>query len=204
MDAPQSLPRPRRREDTLDLLATRRSSPAKVLGEPGPDRAAIDSMLTAAARTPDHGKLQPWRFLIVEGEARAELGRVAERCLVALEPNASDKRREAERTRFLKAPLVLLGVFVPRASKKIPEWEQVLSCGAACQNLLIAAHAHGFSCHWVTEWVSYDACFAAALGLSEAERLAGVFHIGTPQEDPSERARPALEDVAQRWTAPVT
>lgn len=185
----------------IDHLLTRRSSKPAVMGEPGPDAADLQRILTAAARVPDHKKLAPWRFVVFQGEARARFGEViAAACAAEEKEPPSPSRLETERTRFLRAPLVVAVVSRVRPVAGAPEWEQVLSCGAACMNLCHAANALGFATSWVTEWYAYSPRVTAALGLTDGERVAGFIYVGTAKERLDERERPALADVASYWT----
>ncbi len=179
----------------LRHLRTRRSVSANALTEPGPDKATLEEMLTIAARVPDHKKLAPWRFIVLAGEARAAFGeRLAEIC-AANEPDASPVRLETERARFLRAPVVVVAVSSPKPHPACPEWEQLLSAGAACLNLLHASAAMGFGAQWITEWYGYDESVKAAFGLAPHERFAGFVYIGTPTEKPDERERPDLAAI---------
>jgi nitroreductase len=184
----------------LDLLLTRRSVSANSLGEPGPSEAELELMLKAASRVPDHKKLVPWRFILFEGDARANFGRVLLKALQAEEKAApSAARLEAERTRLVRAPIVIAVISRVTPNPAAPEWEQVLSCGAACFNLCLAANALGFGTSWITEWYSYSRTVQRALGLKEHERVAGFIYIGTAKEQQAERERPRLEDIVSRW-----
>jgi nitroreductase len=185
--------------ETLDLLLRRRSSSAKTMGEPGPSAEQTRQILQAGIRVPDHGKLNPWRFVLFEGEARAQFGEVLARELAASKPNVSEALQRFERGRFLRAPLVIAIISSPQTDKPIPEWEQRLSAGAVCQNLLIAATALGFGAQWITEWCAYDAGVAKALGLSGDERVAGFLYVGTRREPLSERPRPDLDTLVRHW-----
>jgi nitroreductase len=190
-----------RSPETLDLLLRRRSASAKALGEPGPGADEVQLILQAGIRVPDHGKLAPWRFLMFEGKARGEFGAVLERILAEREPDASDIRRQMERTRFERAPLVIAVISSPKTGKPIPEWEQRLSAGAVCQTMVIAATALGFGAQWITEWYAYDDAVAKALGLSAEERVAGFLYLGTRREPLSERERPDLAKLISHWSA---
>lgn len=183
----------------LDMLLTRRSVVANNLGEPGPDAAELQRILTAAARVPDHKKLFPWRFVLFEGEARAAFGNVLAKACKAAEPEAGEMRLETEAGRFLRAPVVVAVVSRVVETPAVPEWEQILSAGAACQNMLHAATALGYSAQWITEWYAYDESVRAALGLAANERVAGFVYIGTAREAPSEHDRPDLEAIVSRW-----
>ena len=181
--------------DTLELLATRRSVPPHLLREPAPSGADLDRLLTLASRVPDHGKLAPWRFIVIAGEARTRMGDTIAAAFGADEPGAAADRIAAERGRLARAPLVIAVVSSARPHQKIPEWEQVMSAGAACTHLMIAANAMGYGTVWLTEWISYDRRILDALGLEPDERLAGFIHIGTPGERIPDRPRPALADI---------
>jgi len=180
---------------TLDLLRTRRSGSAKTMTGPGPDDTQVQTLIACASRVPDHGKLAPWRFITFTGDARARFGSVLADAIRKADPSASDERILQERNRFLRAPVVIGVVSKVRTGVPIPEWEQVLSAGASCQTLLIAAHAMGFVANWITEWYAYDANVGAALNLAEGERIAGFIYIGHPAEPLSERPRPPLEAI---------
>ena len=185
---------------SLEMLLTRRSAKAALLTAPGPDAAALDLILTAAARVPDHKKLAPWRFVVFEGAARGAFGKVlAEACAREEREPPSPDRLATERNRLLRAPVVVAVVsrVVPAAGA--PEWEQVLSCGAACFNLCLAANAQGFATCWITEWYAYSPHVRAALGLAANERIAGFVYIGTESEKQADRDRPALAAIVSRW-----
>jgi nitroreductase len=185
---------------TLDLLRTRRSLKPDRLASPGPTAAELETILTIAARVPDHKKLAPWRFVVFEGDARAQMGEVfAQACLAEDKEPPSDVRLAFERNRLLRAPLVVAVVSRVVANPGAPEWEQVLSAGAACFNMCLAANALGFGTCWITEWVSYSPRVSAAMGLGEGERLAGFVYMGTPVEKPADRDRPALSAIVSRW-----
>jgi len=175
--------------ETLALLAQRRSTKAMLLGEPGPSDAQMDALLRLAARTPDHGKLAPWRFVVIAGAARARLGANLA-AVIASDAGVDAGRLEIERNRFMHAPTCVMVVSTAAPHPKIPEWEQQLSAGAACFNLLVAAHAMGFAGCWLTEWPAYDPRARVALGLKDGERVAGFVHLGSPTQHVGERARP--------------
>ncbi len=175
--------------ETLTLLAQRRSTLAKDMGEPGPDAKQLETLLKIGARTPDHGKLFPWRFIVFQGEARAKFGEMLESRFREIEPEAPAERFELERGRFLRAPVVIAVVSDTDETHKVPEWEQILSAGAVCQNLLVAAAAMGFGAQWLTEWYAYDKPMKSALGLAPGERVAGFVYVGTPQVPAQERPR---------------
>lgn len=183
----------------LDLLLTRRSVSANSLTEPGPARAEIELMLRAASRVPDHKKLVPWRFLLFEGEAREAFGKVLAEVCAAEEKDPGAFRLETERKRFLRAPVVIAVISRVVVNPAAPEWEQVLSAGAACQNLILAAAALGYGAQWITEWYGYSEGVRKALRLAGNERVAGFVYIGTAKEKPEERGRPKLADIVAPW-----
>jgi nitroreductase len=185
--------------ESLFPLLSRRSVPPRWLGEPGPSAQEIEAVLTAAARVPDHGKLAPWRFILIEGEARQRLGEVLVKAFQADNPGADAQILAAERERFSKAPLVIAVVSRTVPHAKIPEWEQVLSAGAVCMNLLHAATALGYGASWLSGWAAFDRRVLDALGLAPDERIAGYVHIGTATEKPADRDRPNLADLVTRF-----
>lgn len=188
--------------DTLRLLLTRRSHPAMTLVEPAPQGDVLRSILQAASRVPDHGKLVPWRFILIRGDARAELGRRLLPLAQARENGElSAERREQELTRFTRAPLVVAVISRAAVHPKIPVWEQQLCVGAVCMNLVLAAHASGFAAQWLTEWMAFDDDVSAMLGLAETERVAGFIHLGTPSQPTTERPRPDIDDLISEWSA---
>lgn len=156
-------------------------------------------MLTAAARVPDHGKLVPWRFILIEGEARQRMGEVLVKAFLADNPGADEEKVAVERERFSNAPLVVAVVSRVVPHVKIPEWEQVLSAGAVCMNLLNAATALGYGASWLSGWACFDRRVLDALGLGPTERMAGFVHIGTAKEKPTDRDRPNLADIVTRF-----
>ncbi len=186
--------------DAIELLRTRRSvKPAELLGPP-PSEAELETLLTAASRVPDHGKLAPWRFIVFAGDARHKAGDAIAAAFLEDNPGPDPERVDFERRRLARAPLVIAVVSRAAPHVKIPEWEQVLSAGAAGMNLVVAAHALGYAASWITEWYAYDRRVLARLGLGEAERIAGFVHIGRPARPPEERARPPLASITT-WFA---
>lgn len=183
---------------TLDLLLSRRS--VKLLTAPGPTPTELEQILTAAARVPDHKALHPWRFVVIEGDARAAFGHMLAEVLPTEEKKApSEVRLDTERQRLMASPVTVAVISRTRETSGAPEWEQVLSCGAACQNLVIAANALGFGANWVTRWYAYSPGVKARMGLGANERIAGFIHLGTPVERQPDRARPPLADVITRY-----
>ncbi|WP_407528279.1 nitroreductase family protein [Methylobacterium oryzisoli] len=185
--------------DTLVLLRTRRSVPPAQLSGPGPTPEDVETLLTVAARVPDHGKLAPWRFIVIAGEGAARIGAVIAATYAADHPEADEARLAVERNRLAQAPLVVAVVSRAGPHVKIPEWEQVLSAGAAAMNLCLAANAMGFRTAWLTEWIAYDRRILDALGLSPEERLAGFVHVGRAEQTPPDRPRPELAAVVTRF-----
>src|SRR5258708_5810058 len=185
--------------DALDLLTTRRSFKAAELVGPAPSAAEIDTLLTVASRVPDHGKLTPWRFIVFEGEARRSAGAAIAAAFRAKYPDAKPEHVAAERERLARAPLVVAVVSRAGPHLKIPEWEQVLSAGAAAMNLVLAAHALGFAANWITEWYAYDRAVLDALGLGANEKIAGFVHIGRVSQKPEDRPRPPLGEIVTRF-----
>jgi len=180
--------------DTIALLKRRRSAPPAVMTGPGPTPEELTTILSIASRVPDHGKLAPWRFVVFEGGARDRAGRIALDIRLADQPDLDEGAKAEELRRFTRAPLVVAVVSRAAPHVKIPEWEQILSAGAACMNLIVAACALGFSATLLTEWPAYDARFRAAIGLAEHERIAGFIHIGKAVAI-EDRPRPPLSEI---------
>jgi len=183
----------------IELLRTRRSLKPVELAGPGPSPADLDTLLTIASRVPDHGKLTPWRFIVFEDESRLKAGEAIAAAFVAKYPDSKPDQIDFERRRLARAPLVIAVVSRAAPHVKIPEWEQVLSSGAAAMSLVIAAHALGFGATWITEWYAYDRNVLDALGLAPNEKIAGFVHIGRPAQVPEDRPRPPLADIVTRF-----
>lgn len=181
--------------DALNLLRSRRSGSAKTMGAPGPSKSQLAEILQSGARVPDHGKLFPWRFIIFEGAGRERFGDVLAEILEA--ESERSKQIEEERARFLRAPVVVGVVSAAREQIKIPVWEQELSAGAVCQNILIATHAMGFVGNWLTEWYAYHPKVKEKIGLKPGERIAGFIYIGTSTIDLEERPRPEMDKIVE-------
>lgn len=190
-----------RSQETIDLLLTRRSVKPMTMIEPGPSEEETEIILRAGARVPDHGKLAPWRFILFRGAARGEFGKLLRERYRTLEPRAGEDALKIEAERFLRAPLVVAVVSRIVPSVKAPEWEQVLSAGASCQNMLVAATALGYACSWLTEWCAYDAEIGRSLGLGDNERVAGFLYFGSPSVPKDERERPVLAEICSAWKA---
>ena len=182
-----------------EFLKSRRSVMARNITTPGPTESQIKELIEIAARVPDHGKLAPWRFIVFENKARETAGKGFADIHKQNVPEASDEDLQLEVNRLQRAPLVIGVVASPKAHPKIPDWEQYLSAGAACLNLLTAAQSMGFAAQWLTEWIAYDTKVASLLGLNEKEKIAGFIYIGTAMEPPKERARPEINDVLTYW-----
>jgi nitroreductase len=180
--------------EVLRFLSLRRSTSALTLGEPAPSATELGDLLRLATRAPDHGKLSPWRFIVAAGADKAAL---AER-LAASDAARKDPGLVAKLGKLTVPPLAVFVVSSPKPGA-IPEWEQVLSAGAVCTNLLSAALALGYGANWITDWYSYDPEAMSIIGLTPAERVAGCILIGTPREPPLERERPALESLVTAW-----
>lgn len=189
--------------DAKTLLATRRSVPIPALVEPAPTADELTAILTAATRVPDHGKLAPWRFILFRGEAAAAIGlRLADLAEQRNGQPLGEGRRAFEEQRFTRAPLVVGVVSTARPHFKIPEWEQVLSAGAATMNLIHAAHAYGYGANWITEWVAYDDDAKRLMGIAADEKVVGFVYLGTPADAPADRPRPDLSAVVTDAAVP--
>jgi nitroreductase len=184
-----------------DYLLTRRSVGVGFLKEPGPNAAELEQILTIGTRVPDHGKITPWRLVIIAGEDRAKAGAALAEIAARNTPGLDEASIEIERQRFLPAPLTIGVISSPQAHPKVPEFEQLLSAGNVAFNLVHAAFALGFAASWVTRWYAFDPEAASALGARDGERFVGFVHIGTPTVPVEDRPRPALDSVVTRWSA---
>ena len=191
-----------RDKNTLDFLLSRRSILARMMEGPGPDDADLRRILRTGLRVPDHGRLTPWRFIVIRGEAREKLGGVLAETFERKNPDAIDEQIEIERERLTRAPVVVAVVSKVVKEHKIPEWEQILSSGAACQTMLIAALSMGYAAQWITEWYAYDPDVKAALGVGAEDRIAGFLYLGHEAAEPTERMRPEYDDIVSEWTPP--
>jgi len=188
-DTPFNRPSP----TTVALLLTRRSGSAKAMKGPGPNDRQLADILTAGARAPDHGKLFPWRFIVFAGDGRARAGDILAEVLEA--EGEREKHIADERERFLRAPVVIGVISAARELHKVPVWEQELSAGAVCQNILIAATAMGFVANWLTEWYAFHPAVKDKMGLKAGERVAGFIYIGHPKDELEERPRPDMDSI---------
>lgn len=179
----------------IEALLQRRSVVAKNITEPGPSDEELEMILKAGVRVPDHGKIGPWRLQVLKKPAQALLGAVFASVYAASNPKARQDQIEAERARPSRAPVLIVVSSHVLREHKIPEIEQLLSCGAVCQNLLNAATLLGFAAQWLTEWPAYDDRVKKALGVPVDQHIIGFVSIGRAAEPPSERPRPPFEDV---------
>ena len=183
------------------LLALRRSAGKQFLGAPGPNSEQLDELLTVAARVPDHRKMTPWRFIVFEGDARNAFGKELAR--IHGENNSESESKDVLEAAglLLRAPVVVCVISSPTDDGRTPVWEQELSTGAVCYNLLLAANASGWAGAWLSEWPAFDPKVAATLRLTETERVAGFIYLGTSKVSPPERARADMSEKITRWSA---
>ena len=187
--------------EAIELLRTRRSVLVRNLSDPGPSKEELNAIIEAGLRVPDHGKIGPWRIQIITDKGQRKLGDIFARAFKKEHGDrATDPMIEFEKNRPNRAPCLLVitsNIIVPH---KIPEMEQKLSGGALCMNILNAAHALGYSAQWLTEWVSYNAEIKVALGHDPSVDIIGMIYIGTPLEQPQQRARPSINTVVSEWS----
>ncbi len=186
----------------IDFLLARKSVPISELREPGPNEEEIATILKAATRVPDHGRLTPWRFILYRGEARVKVGEHLAALAEEREGPLAEARRQQELTRFSRAPLVVGVVHVPRESRKIPQWEMFLSGGIAAMNLALAANALGYGTNLITNWYSDTEEGRRLLGLAPEERVIGFVHIGTSDVEVPERPRPDPASLVSDYSGP--
>lgn len=187
--------------DTIDFLTTRRSTVARMMDGPGPGDEDLKRIMEAGMRVPDHGRLTPWRFIVIRGDAREKLGDVIAEAYKKNNPDAIEEQVEIEQERLTRAPVVIAVVSRVQKEHKIPEWEQILSSGAACQTMLIAAQSMGYAAQWLTEWYAYDANVKQAIGAESGDEIAGFLYLGNGTGELSDRARPAYDDIVSKWSA---
>ncbi len=185
--------------DTIEFLKTRRSVKPRQMTGPGPSPAELDTILTIGARVPDHGKLAPWRFIVFEGDARLRAGELIAAAFMRLKPDASPADLEAEKRQLMEAPLVVAVVSSIKPHPKVPSWEQELSAGASCMNIVSAATALGYGANWLTGWYATDREVLDGLGLAADEKIAGFIHIGRPTKPNEDRPRPVLAELVTRF-----
>jgi len=182
---------PVRSDELLNRLATRRSAPAQQLATPAPSGEELQTLLSLAMRTPDHGKLAPWRLVVLGPQTRAD---IVEKLSAMTSRLPDPVKGKAVLAKLANPPLTVLVVSSPVHGHKVPVWEQELSAGAVCMNIEHAANALGYSASWITDWYSFDAEALALFGVKEGEKIAGFIHIGTLAEPPLERPRPAPQE----------
>lgn len=183
----------------LGFLKTRKSASAKAMGGPGPDASQLGDMLSIAVRVPDHGKLNPWRFVVFEGGARAGVGDLFAKRFAELHPDYQADSIEYQKGLFTRAPVVVAVVSTAAEHIKIPVWEQVMSSAAVCFNLVLAAQAHGFDAQWQSDWVAYDDGAKAAMGIAPQEKVSGLIYIGTSSVPLEDRPRPDAAALTIHW-----
>jgi nitroreductase len=186
--------------DARALLALRRSAGKNTLGAPGPSEDVILQLLRVASRVPDHRRLEPWRFITFAGEDRARFGQKIMEIYAADTPDADPRDLDLEASRFTRAPVVIAVISSPDTAHKTPVWEQELSVGAVCQNLLLAANAAGWAGVWLTEWLAFHEGIDQALGLGDTERVAGFIYLGTATANPPERPRARIDGKTIRYS----
>ena len=192
---------PNKRLDVLDFLGSRRSNLAKLMREPGPNADELEQILTIGARVPDHRKLEPWRFILFEGESRQAIGEELAKMFQSDNPDLPQDRVNFERNRFLRAPLVIAVIYSPVDDPRgTPKWEQQLSSGVVCYNVCLSAQALGYGAQWLIEWYAYDERIHSILGMQKDEKVAGFIYIGTPGEAPAPRKRPNLNEKISTWS----
>ncbi len=189
-----------RSQETLELLMLRRSLTVKDMVHPGPSEEQIKQILKIGSRVPDHKKQVPWRFLTFEKSTRGKFGKILRTIFAKNNPKTNEKILDFEENRFLRAPLVIAVISTAdKDNPKVPEWEQILTAGAVCQNILIASNAMGYASQWLTEWYAYDKVVLKELNLNPNERIAGFIYIGTASKQPKERGRPELANLVKKW-----
>ncbi len=185
-----------------DTLLTRRSVKAKDMRGSGVEKSLLTKILEAGLRVPDHGKLTPWRYIVLEGEDRFKLGRLIKEALIA-EGEANEQVADKMQGYATQGPTLVIAVYSPSTAKPIPEWEQMLSAGASVMNMLVAATALGVASQWLTGWASFSPTVMAGLGLKEDEKIAGLVFFGDhPETPPDERPRPSINEIVE-WGFPA-
>jgi len=188
---------------TLSFLQSRRSVKAADMPEGRPDAATLEAIIRAGLRVPDHGKLAPWRIIVIEGDARAAFGETVLRpaFLANQRDDAPESTLALEAARFTRAGAVLAVLSTPTVPHKIPVWEQHLSAGAVCQNIVVAAQSEGYATQWLTEWTAFDPMVKAALGCqTQDDQIAGFIYMGGKLTNTDDRPRPAYGDVVSHWS----
>lgn len=183
--------------DAIEALRTRQS--ARALKEPAPSSAVLETLLESAVRAPDHGRLRPWRFILIDSAHRSAFGDLLADQVMRAKPGTTPEALERERQKAFRAPLIIVVVAVPAASAKIPEIEQVLSAAAAAQNIMLAAYAQGFNAMWKTGDAAYDDGVKRALGLEPKDSIVGFLYLGTEDGEPNTLPRPSWRDHTRVW-----
>ncbi len=186
--------------ETIDFLTTRRSTVARMMDGPGPGDEDLQKIMESGMRVPDHGRLTPWRFIVIRGDAREKIGNVIGTSFKKNKPDAIDEELEMEQERLTRAPIVIAVISKVQKEHKIPEWEQILSSGAACQTMLIAAQSMGYAAQWLTEWYAYDVDVKKAIGAGPEDEIAGFLYLGSGTGELKDRARPAYEEIVSEWS----
>lgn len=186
----------------IEFMLTRNSAPIQELREPAPTGDEIETMIRIASRVPDHGRLEPWRFILYRGQSRVEIGEKLAELAEKREGPLSEGRKAQEKARFARAPLVIGVISSPKENLKIPQWEMFLSGGAAAMNLVIAANALGYGANWITNWYSDTEEGRAILGLAPHESVVGFVHIGTFDGVAPERPRPDIDTLYADYAGP--
>jgi nitroreductase len=187
--------------DALKAMLSRNSVPARLLGEPAPSGRDLDEILETAMRAPDHASLRPWHFIVIRGTARERLGHVFADALSQRDPLADDEARQKERSRPMRSPLIIaVCAKIVEDHPKVPVVEQVVTCGAAAQNMMNAAHAKGYASIMLTGANAHDILVKKALGLRARDEIIGFLYFGTPESDPRPKKRPSALDYVQEWT----
>lgn len=187
-------------QEMLARLESRRSAPLRGLVAPGPTPQELERLLHLAARVPDHGRLVPWRFIVIEGAARRTLGERLDELYARQNPDLPAAKEDMWTLYLLRAPVTVVLVSRPDRSSKVPEWNQVLSAGAAGMALTVAASAMGFATQWLLKWPGRDPAATALLGVTPEEKVAGFIHVGRPVHVSEDRPRPVLDEVVRFWT----
>lgn len=188
-------------QNTMSLLLTRRSAKARNLESPGPNEEQLRDILTAGMRVPDHGKLAPWRFIVVQNEAQDALSNIFADAYLNEKPEASALELDSIQNFPKQAPVMIAVLSRLNTARAIPEWEQRLSAGAACQNMILAAHAMGFKANWLTGWAAFCEDIIKELGGQQDDKIAGFLFIGSSNKGLSERPRPAFDDIISFYPA---
>jgi nitroreductase len=187
------------RTSMLSLLKSRRSGKPRDMVPPGPSEAQLHDIIAIAARVPDHGKLAPWRFVIIPQNRRSALADIIQQAYLQEKPAATQAEIEGVRAYALQGERLVVVLSAVKTGIKIPVWEQELSAGAVCQNFLLAAHALGFVGSWLTGWPAYSPAVLAALGGTASDKIAGFLYIGSPARDLEERPRPTYADIVSEF-----